>query len=128
MTKIVLDNIGEFDLRKRPETYRTILKDNYGQNSLSTSTRRKMSSLLKYGLISFKPIKNTIKSYGKENIFYTLEKEYFIVFTKKSVFFCDNINTMENNIKLINCFELNCINWLKKGDKNIKMEEVVICF
>lgn len=127
MTIINLNSLGNFNLKEKPETYRTILKEKYGSNSISTTTRRKMSKLIKYGFLCYKPIKNTSKGYGKELIFYSLEKEYFIVFTKNKVFYCENINTDKNKIEILNSYELNCVNWIKKGNKKLNTNEVVLC-
>jgi len=128
MTIVNLDELGSFDFKNKPQTYRTILKDNYGSNSVSTKTRRKMSKLIKYGFLCYKPIKNCSKGYGKEIIFYSIEKEYFIIFTKNKVYYSENVNIKDNIVELTNSFELNCVNWIKKGNKNIDMEEMVLCF
>ena len=128
MCQVILNRVGKFNLSKRPETYKTLLKDKYGKNSLSTSTRRKISSLIKYGFICSKPINYSEKEYGRETIFYTLEKEYFIVFTTTSVFYCENINTKSDKLELINSYELNCVDWIERSTKFLNLEEVIICF
>jgi hypothetical protein len=117
-----LYNIKYLNLSNRPETYRTILKDKYGKNSLSTSVRRKMASLIRYGFVLSKPMKR------QELIFYTMQKKYFIVYTKKSIYYCDNINTLVDTVQLTNSYKLKDCNWIKYNDKEIDISEVIICF
>ena len=128
MCKLEFNNIGSLNLSNRPETYRTIMKEGYGKNSLASSIRRKISKLIKYGFICSKPIKKSSKEYGKELIFYTMDKEYFIIYTKKFVYYCDNINTLEKSVELINSFKLKNYDWIKCGTKEINISEVIICF
>ena len=128
MCQLKINNIGNLDLSIRPETYKTILQDKYGKNSLATSLRRKMSAYIKYGFICCKPIKYSSKRYGKEVIFYTLEKDYFIVFTKDKVFYCDNINTDDNYIELVKSHELKDNSWINRNNIKVGLEEVVLCF
>lgn len=124
--KIYEDKV--INLLYRPETYKTILKDNYGKNSITTSTRRKINKLMQYGILCGKNIKYSSSDYGKEVIFYMMEKEYFIVFTKKDVYYCSNINSSENKTKLIDSFILKDENWYPMYNIEINTSEVILCF
>lgn len=116
----------DLDLEIRPETYKTILKENYGHNTETCKTRRKIATAIKDGFICSKPI--SFLANGRDNIFYTMEKEYFIVYTKTDCYYCKNINTEDLYMILIDSYKLNYQNWLKTGDIKINIEEVTICF
>jgi hypothetical protein len=57
-----------------------------------------------------------------------LEKEYFIIFTKNNVYYCQNTKLKDNEIILLDSYILCDKNWKKVGDKNIDISEVVLCF
>ncbi len=114
------------DLENRPETYKTLLKTDYGSNTETSKLRRKMSNATRKGYICSKPILSLNK--GRDNIFYLIEKEYFIVYTKTNCYYCDNVENKENKIFLTNAYELNCINWIHKNNLLLNVEEVIVCF
>jgi len=118
----------DLDLELRPETYKTILKDEYGNgnNTETSKLRRKISTAIKDGLVCSKPI--SFLSNGRDNIYYIMEKEYFIVYTKTDCYYCKNIESEELFISLIDCYKLNCKDWIKMDNIKIKMEEVIVCF
>jgi hypothetical protein len=121
-------NIDQMNLVYKPETYKTILGNQYGRNSLSTSIRRKMSKYLKYGLVCGKTIKFSSSDHGKEVIFYVMEKEYFIVFTKNNVFYCSNVNSDEIKTIMTDAYILKNYQWEPVNNFSIDTEEVVLCF
>lgn len=114
------------DLENRPETYKTLLKDEYGYNTETSKLRRKMSKATRQGFVCSKSISSSNK--GRDNIFYLIEKEYFIVFTKESCFYCSNVEYKKDKILLTDSYELNCINWVSKNNLYLNVEEVVVCF
>ena len=117
----------DVDMSKRPETYKTLLKEEYGVNTKTTSVRRRVNKLVKYGIISSKTIRNKIE-YGKCKIFFVIQKEYYILYTKDRCFYCDTISQDKDDLVLHKAYELNCIDWVSKGDIKIKAKEVEECF
>lgn len=118
---------NNLDLTKRPETYKTILKHDYGVNTKTTSVRRKINKMVKFGLISSKTIRNKLE-YGKCKIFFNINKDYFIVYTMYKCYYCDTISQDDNHLILHKAYELNCIDWNSLGDIKIKVDEVEECF
>jgi len=125
---IKLYNNVNMNLIYQPETYKTLLNGETNECSKYTIIRRKISKLLKYGIICSKKIKYSSSNPGREVIFYKMEKEYFIVFTKNNVYYCENIITSDNEIKLFSSYILNNNKWIKKNDINLELNEVVLCF
>ena len=98
----------------------------YAKNANTYKLRRKISTAIKDGLVCSKPI--SFLSNGRDNIYYIMEKEYFIVYTKTDCYYCKNIESEELFISLIDCYKLNCKDWIKMDNIKIKMEEVIVCF
>ena len=118
----------QLDINNRPETYKTILKDKYGINTQTTKLRRKMNKLVNSGSICSKRL--SIIDNGRDSLFFTIEKEYFIVYTKNKCYYCENIEQHHsyNYLILVKAYELNCVDWIRRGNVDIPVEEVKLCF
>lgn len=114
------------DLEIRPETYKTLLKEEYGNNTETSKLRRKMSNFTRTGRICSRPI--SCLNRGRDNIFYLIEKEYFIVYTKTSCYYCENVEHKNDKIYLTKAYELNCVDWVSKNNLYLDVKEVLICF
>ena len=115
----------DLDLENRPETYKTILKSKYGSNTETTKTRRKVSKAIKTGYISSRPI--NIMGTGRDVIFFMVEKEYIIVYSKTACYYCDNVKTTDKLI-LVDAYMLGEFEWISKGDVVLDVSEVELCF
>lgn len=67
-------------LKKRPETYRSLLGDRYGRNSTTVIVRRKILRGVKRGLINRAYLNG---SRGGECLFFTVDKTFNILITSE---------------------------------------------
>jgi len=114
------------DFNNRPETYKTILTDNYGHNTETSKVRRRMIKAVRTGVISSRAI--TVIGRGRDVIFFQVEKEYFIVYSKTSCFYCSNINPQKESMILEESYELKESKWISKGNVELDVSEVELCF
>lgn len=119
----------EVNLNERPETFKTILKSNFGNNTETTKLRKKFSSLLRFNFITSIPIKNSIKnSYnGRDNLYYVIEKDYYIIFANNDCYYCKKINYDKNNIYVKELYILNNNKWIKDKRTKFNHSEVSLC-
>jgi len=113
------------DLTKRPETYKTILKLDYGLNTETTKLRKKFSNLQREGFITNIPIRNTLR--GRDILFYVLDKKYYIILANNDCYYCKNINAKKDSLETKGLHKLKGFNWIKIDDYSFDYKEVVIC-
>ena len=117
---------NDLNLFKRPETYLTLLKNNYGNNSETTKLKRKFKQLRKQRLIYDENIPSIN---GRLKIFFIFEKEYFIVITKTKLYYCTKFYPDGVNYILKNSYFLDYNSWIKAKEKiKIKKGEIIKCF
>ena len=114
-----------FNLHIRPETYKTILKEKWENHTEQVKIRRKMRKKAKIGIVTSKRI-----PLGKrlEVIHFAVEKEYFIVFSRKNCYYCENISSGKSCIELKNAYRLYEHDWKSVGDIQLNISEVIECF
>lgn len=113
------------NLFKQPETYRTLLKHEYGQNGVTVNTKKKMNMLISDGVISSDNLNN---STHRELIFFVYEKEYTVVITRDSVYYCNTIVPQKDCSTLTEAFELTDYEWRYVWNVQIKTGDIVKCF
>jgi len=106
------------DIKKFPQTYKTILKELYSDGTSQTILRRKLNKLIKNGIICKTTIPGT--RFGK-SIFYVVPKDYFILVegtrtgSEVYVFF---------NYEKLSTFYIRLVNyWVLKYNGNISLWE-----
>lgn len=110
-------------LKFRPETYHTILLDQFDNKKTETSkVRKKISKFVKQGLIA----SGSLDGEGKK-VFYSLEKQYFIIIVrvdrKNMYYYCSQIDDKVDNkdsIVLYNAFILRVDDWEYLGNIAIR--------
>ena len=114
-------------LKFRPETYHTILLEQFDNRKTETSkVRKKISKFVKQGLIA----SGSLDGEGKK-VFYSLEKQYFIIITrigrKNIYYYCSQIDDKIDNVEsivLYNAFILRATDWEYLGNIAIKRDVV----
>lgn len=113
------------NLFTRPETYRTILKSEYGVNGVTVNTKKKMNKLISEGIVCEDSL-----SYDRcrERIFFVYEKQYTIIITKTSVYFCNTIIPMKDKTTLTEAYVLEDCDWRYLWNTQINTGEIIKCF
>lgn len=114
-------------LKFRPETYHTILLEQFDNRRTETSkVRKKISKFVRQGLIASGSLDG-----GGKKIFYSLEKQYFIIITrvgrKNIYYYCSQIDDKIDNAELVvlyNAFILRTDDWEYLGNIGIKRDIV----
>jgi hypothetical protein len=110
-------------LKYRPETYHTILLEQFDNRNTETSkVRRKVSRFVNQGLIA----SGLLDGEGKK-VFYSLEKQYFIIIARTDghnmYYYCshidDNVDDPESLV-LYNAFILRGDDWEYLGNIALK--------
>lgn len=117
----------ELNLYSQPETYKTLLKENYGSNTESTLVRKKLNNLLKQQMLLCINVKLGNHKGNKDKLFFSIEKDYFIVICSNKIFYCDNTSIKEDYLILKDAYELNDCCWGEKGNFKVKLKEVLKC-
>lgn len=113
-------------LKFRPETYKTILVDQFNNKNTETNkVRKKISAFVRQGFIA----SGLLDGESGTKIFYSLEKIYFIIIVKigrmYSYYYCSNIE--KNNRKeviLFNAFILKDFDWLYLGNVALQKDAI----
>lgn len=118
-------------LKYRPETYHTILLEQFNNGNTETSkVRRKVSRFVKQGLIA----SGLLDGEGKK-VFYSLEKEYFIIIAHADghnmYYYCshvdDNIDD-KDSVVLYKAFILRGDDWEYLGNIALKRAYIMRWF
>lgn len=115
----------KINLEERPETYKTVLRKGFGNNTETFKLRRKLSILVKEGHITNAPIYNFLKA--RDVIFFTINKNYYIVFANNDCYYCSEIKSNERNIEIKDCYALRNYKWIKCKDRKFNLSEVITC-
>lgn len=115
-------------LKFRPETYHTILLDKFdNKNTETNKIRKKISKFVKQGLMA----SGLLDGESGTKIFYSLEKQYFIVIVRidgrYAHYYCSNVDNKckdEDMVVLYNAFILNGFDWDYLGNISIKKSDV----
>ncbi len=119
--KNLSDNIN---LINRPETKATMLGENYLNKTEITKISRKLKSYRNMRLIYEELIPSCN---GRGKIYFSFEKTYFIILTKKNVFYCDSFKQDGKYIILEKCFQLNGNQWLNIGNHKLEKRLIEKC-
>jgi len=105
-------------LKFRPETYRTILLDQFNNKNTETNkVRKKISAFVRQGFIA----SGLLDGESGTKVFYSLEKNYYIFivkdYNKYEYYYCSTVeeNTKEEII-LFNAFILRSDDWQYLGN------------
>lgn len=119
-------------LKKQPQTYETILKEDFdNRNTVTNWVRTKFSTwAYKWNLIGYGVLDGT--RFGKK-IFFAKDKEYLIIITRiKNIFYyfyCDMIEEEGDDFIIMKqAFRLNKYNWDSVGDYKIHNYEIIRWF
>ena len=115
----------DLNLIKRPETYLTLLKEDYGNNSKTITLKRKMNKLRKYKVIYDE---NIPSRNGRSKLFFVFDKNYYIIITFENVYYCNEIVYTNNKLIMKGSYLLNKYNWKSLGIYEIDNKEVIKCF
>lgn len=115
-------------LKYRPETYHTILMDQFdNKNTETNKVRKKISKFVKQGLIA----SGMLDGESGTKIFYSLEKKYyiFIIYANKHYvhYYCSDVDTNVDEhdaIVMYNSFMLKDFDWEYLGNIAIKKAHV----
>ena len=116
------------EIKLFPQTYKTILKDEYNDGTCQTILRRKINKLCKKGIVCKTTIPGT--RFGQV-ILYTIPKKYFVIVEagrlKNKVYCFFKFDKVSNYyIRLNEYWILNKFNWNKKDDEKIVFEGNVL--
>lgn len=119
-------------LKFRPETYHTILLDQFNNKSTETTKiRKKVSRFVKDGLMA----SGMLDGESGTKIFYSLEKKYFIFIIrangKYSHYYCSDVDDKfdeMDTIVLYNTFILRDFDWEYLGNISIKKKDIIRWF
>jgi len=127
MHKYINSKLQDYNINlvNRPETYKTILKRDFGQNTETTKLRKKLSKLIKEGHITNIPIKNFFR--GRSMVFYISDKTYYIVFANNDCYYCKNINYDDKYVYMVDTFKLSNEDWVSIKNKKLNLSEVILC-
>lgn len=115
------------NLKYQPETYKTMLKDEYdNRNTLTNVVRKKVCKMVKFNMISCSVLDGT--RFG-EKIFFNSNKQYFIVTLRRNgvfkYYYCFDIMELQGNkLVLVNTFCLDSGEWKDIGDLTIDSEDI----
>lgn len=115
-------------LKYRPETYHTILLDQFNNKGTETTKiRKKISRFVKDGLMA----SGMLDGESGTKIFYSLEKKYYIFIvrsnSKYSHYYCSDVDDKldeADTIVLYNTFILRDFDWEYLGNVSIKKLDV----
>lgn len=122
----------DYDLAKRlltePQTYKTILRENYGRNTMTTILSGRMNELVHNGLAC---VTLMYGSRNNERMFFSPKKKYTLVFRKSrdgcSYYHCASAERKDGAFALKRAFELHVNKWVGVGDVSFDFREVVKC-
>jgi len=114
-------------LKYRPETYKTILLEQFNNKNTETSKiRKKLSKFVRQGFIA----SGILEGYsgGAPKIFYSLEKKYYIFITrhngKYDYYYCSDVDDSGPEIVLFNTFILRAHDWEYVGNVALIKEDI----
>lgn len=114
-------------LKRQPQTYETLLKENFdNRNTITNLLRNKVSIWIRFHFFSCGVLEGS--RFGKK-IFFHNDKDYLIVMTRvKGKFihyYCRDIEEMEHTLVLKDAFKLDTFNWVSCGDVEFLKEELI---
>jgi hypothetical protein len=112
-------------LKYRPETYKTILLDQFNNKHTETSKlRKKLSRFVRQGFIA----SGTLAGQSGSRIFYSLEKKYYIFIAlhkgKYHCYYCSDVDDSGSEIVLFNTFILRANDWEYLGNVALIKNEI----
>lgn len=111
-------------LKYRPETYRTILLDQFNNKNTETNkVRKKISSFVRQGLIA----SGLLDGESGTKIFYSLEKTYFVFIVrngrKYDYYYCSDVEEISDvEVVMYNAFILSDYDWIYVGNIGIQKD------
>jgi hypothetical protein len=117
-------------LEKYPETYRTLLSGEYGRNTKTVITRRKLLRLVRRGVVGRMHLNG---SRGGERLFYITDKKYHVVIAsslrKMFYYVCTSVKRVRGGgIVLSNARELVVDHWEDRGTVEVEADKVLKWF
>lgn len=115
-------------LKHRPETYKTILLDKFDNRTTETTkVRKKISRFVRQDFIA----SGLLDGESGVKIFYSVEKNYFIVILRKDKkffhYYCSNIDDLKkgkDQIVLYNAFILHEYEWDYLGNISVDKKDI----
>ena len=115
-------------LSREPQTYKTILREKYGRNTMTTILSGRMNELVKYGRACATLMHG---SRSNERMFFSPEKKYVVVFRKSRdgshYYYCRRAEREHDVFSLKDARELRTDVWVPVGDVQFDFGEVVKC-
>lgn len=104
----------------RPETYRSLLGEDYGRNTATVIVRRKVLNNVRKGRIFGST--RLCGTRGGEVLFYHLDKKYTIIISTEymdfNFFYCNEYNKIDNaTLRMISGYRLKNNKWRKVKDE-----------
>jgi len=116
-------------LKSRPETYKTLLGDAYGRNTMTTLMSLQMNKAVRRGQAFVTTLEGTR---FKERMFFHPDKEYVVVIgingREFKYYFTPRIEWSGAQLTLHSARELRDDSWVDKGIIVMDKGEVVRCF
>lgn len=120
-------------LKTRPETLKTILKEDHNGLESTTKqviTQRKIQCLFKDGLILVYTLEGNVRA---SKLFLHPDKEYTIVITRQGRqdwqhYYCKEVVEKRGGLLLKDAYVLDDTNWTPVGDRHVEFKEVIRCF
>ena len=117
-------------LKYRPETYRTILLDQFNNKNTETNkVRKKISAFVRQGYIA----SGLLDGESGTKVFYSLEKDYYIFIVrdkhKYAYYYCSTVeendkSKIKNEVILFNAFILEDYDWKYLGNIGLPKEAI----
>lgn len=115
-------------LSGEPQTYKTILREKYGRNTMTTILSGRMNELVHNGLAC---VTLMYGSRNNERMFFSPKKKYTLVFRRSregcSYYHCARAHRKDGEFVLKKAFELDVDRWVGVGDMSFNFREVVKC-
>ena len=114
-------------LKYRPETYRTILLDQFNNKNTETNkVRKKISAFVRQGFIA----SGLLDGESGTKIFYSLEKNYYIFIVRDArrytYYYCSTIEENDGGVEVIlfNAFILRDDDWEYLGNIGVLKDDI----
>jgi hypothetical protein len=113
-------------LKFRPETYRTILLEQFNNKNTETNkVRKKISVFVRQGYIA----SGLLDGESGTKIFYSLEKQYFIFIVQSDhiyhYYYCSTVEENDvDEVILFNAFILEVFDWKYLGNIGLKKDTI----
>lgn len=117
------------NLKSRPETIRTIVKEQYGPTTATIIAKRKTNTLFRFHCIYEYPLDGARTGV---KLFFHPQKTYTIVIRRSrsgfETYYCKDVKHIADGVELLDCHLLDIQEWIPKGSLILRHDEVWRCF